>query len=72
MTPAPCRCNCRRSFFHEQTLEGVLSPSGMRLLCQCCDEALHTPWRPLDLWGAAEREVMGRGPVQWQVGWSVS
>ncbi|KAG2490363.1 hypothetical protein HYH03_011165 [Edaphochlamys debaryana] len=55
-----------KRFFHEQTLEGVLSPSGMRLLCFCCDEALHHPSAPLDLWGTAEREVVGRGAVQWQ------
>ncbi|KXZ50130.1 hypothetical protein GPECTOR_17g1003 [Gonium pectorale] len=55
-----------KRFFHEQTLEGVLSPGGMRLLCHCCDEAMHQPGLPLDLWGTAEREVVGRGTVQWQ------
>ena len=57
-----------KRFFHEQTLEGVLSPGGCRLLCSACDEALHTPRKPLDMWSTAEREIMGRGTVQWQVG----
>ncbi|GLI64224.1 hypothetical protein VaNZ11_007422 [Volvox africanus] len=55
-----------KRFFHEQALEGVLSPGGMRLLCHCCDDALHRPSAPLDLWSAVEREVVGRGLVQWQ------
>ncbi|GIL94071.1 hypothetical protein Vretimale_403, partial [Volvox reticuliferus] len=55
-----------KRFFHEQALEGVLSPGGMRLLCHCCDDALHRPSAPLDLWSAVEREVVGRRLVQWQ------